>query len=134
MGNLRENQENGGVVLSEEQKELLKTIGEQYTQSQANRIVEKKEVEEQRKEEEEKKDVMAKVLERQKQATIEAQVAIAVEQSKKAIDQIEEETGKKLTDKEKVEIRRYLLTGERTNPQQKIIDAQLKEAGLDGER
>lgn len=128
MGNLRENQENGGVVLSEEQKELLEMIGEQYTQSQANRIIENKE------EEEEKKDVMAKVLERQKQATIEAQVAIAVEQSKKAINQIEEETGKKLTDKEKVEIRRYLLTGERTNPQQKIIDEQLKEAGLDGER
>lgn len=121
MGDIRKSQENGGVVLSEEHKKILEMIAEQSTQSQANFRV---------KEEKKNKEIETKIqeiVEQNKKESIEAQVAIAVKQATKAIRQIEEETGEKLTNEQKLHIKKYLLNGDRKNPQQAIIDAKIKE-------
>ncbi len=120
MGDIRERRENGGVVLSDEQKELLNEVTKQSTQNNIN----------DRFKEKDKAVVQAKIqeiLEINKKESIEAQVAIAVKQAAKAIDQIQNEIGRKLTEEQKIHVRKYLLSGEKTNPQQAIIDRQIQQ-------
>ena len=120
MGDIRERRENGGVVLSDEQKELLNEVTKQSTQNNIN----------DRFKEKDRAVVQAKIqeiLEINKKESIEAQVAIAVKQAAKAIDQIQNEIGRKLTEEQKIHVRKYLLSGEKTNPQQAIIDRQIQQ-------
>ena len=120
MGDIRERSENGGVVLSDEQKELLNEVTKQSTQNNIN----------DRFKEKDRAVVQAKIqeiLEINKKESIEAQVAIAVKQAAKAIDQIQNEIGRKLTEEQKIHVRKYLLSGEKTNPQQAIIDRQIQQ-------